>query len=91
MGFENKDDGQEMLLALRDRLGEFGLALYEGKARLIEFGRLAAMTRQRRGERKPVTFAFVGFIHYCGVTRDGRFIVKHKNGRGTPYAKAEGG
>jgi hypothetical protein len=22
--------------------------------------------------------AFLGFTHYCGWTRDGRFIVKHK-------------
>ena len=34
--------------------------------------------RRRRGERKPETFAFLGFTHYCGWTRDGRFIVKHK-------------
>ena len=79
MGFENKDDALNMLLALKERLGSFGLvALHEGKTRLIEFGRFAALTRQRRGERKPDTFAFLGFIHYCGVTRDGRFIVKHK-------------
>lgn len=78
MGFEKKDDAQEMLLALKERLGEFGLALHEGKTRLIEFGRFAALSRQRRGERKPETFAFLGFIHYCGLTRDGRFIVKHK-------------
>ncbi|MER9294796.1 hypothetical protein NKI71_31870 [Mesorhizobium sp. M0510] len=30
------------------------------------------------GERRPETFAFLGFTHYCGRTRDGRFIVKHK-------------
>jgi RNA-directed DNA polymerase len=66
------------LLALKDRLGRFGLALHEDKTRLIEFGRFAAMTRQRRGERRPQTFAFLGFVHYCGRTRDGRFIVKHK-------------
>lgn len=78
MGFENKGDAREMLLALTERLGGFGLALHEGKTRLIEFGRFAALSRQRRGERKPETFAFLGFVHYCGQTRDGRFIVKHK-------------
>ena len=36
------------------------------------------MARQQRGERRPETFAFLGFTHYCGWTRDGRFIVKHK-------------
>jgi RNA-directed DNA polymerase len=78
MGFEKEADAREMLRALRDRLGRFGLALHEDKTRLIEFGRFAALTRQRRGERRPQTFAFLGFVHYCGRTRDGRFIVKHK-------------
>lgn len=78
MGFESKADAQEMLLALKVRLASFGLMLHEGKTRLIEFGRFAAVSRQRRGERRPETFAFLGFTHYCGRTRDGRFIVKHK-------------
>jgi Reverse transcriptase (RNA-dependent DNA polymerase) len=78
MGFENKEDAQEMLLALKARLTSFGLTLHEDKTRLIEFGRFAALSRQRRGERRPETLAFLGFTHYCGRTRDGRFIVKHK-------------
>jgi hypothetical protein len=78
MGFESKADAQEMLLALKARLAGFGLTLHEGKTRLIEFDRFAAFSRQRRGERRPETFAFLGFTHYCGRTRDGRFIVKHK-------------
>jgi RNA-directed DNA polymerase len=48
------------------------------RPRLIEFGRLPALRRQQRSERRPETFAFLGFTHYCGWTRDGRFIVKHK-------------
>jgi RNA-directed DNA polymerase len=78
MGFENETDAREMLQALKERLAKFGLALHEDKTRLIEFGRLPARARQRRGERRPETFAFLGFTHYCGWTRDGRFIVKHK-------------
>lgn len=78
MGFESKADAQEMLLALKVRLASFGLMLHEGKTRLIEFGRFEALSRQRRGERRPETFAFLGFTHYCGRTRDGRFMVKHK-------------
>ncbi|BCH12547.1 hypothetical protein MesoLj131c_68050 (plasmid) [Mesorhizobium sp. 131-3-5] len=67
-----------MLLALKARLAGFGLTLHEDKTRLIEFGRFAALSRQRRGKLRPETFAFLGFTHYCGRTRDGRFIVKHK-------------
>src|SRR5438094_3897381 len=78
MGFEKADDARRMMAALRERLAKFGLAIHEGKTRLIEFGRLPALIRQQRGLRRPETFAFLGFTHYCGWTRDGRFIVKLK-------------
>jgi group II intron reverse transcriptase/maturase len=78
MGFERETDARRMLADLKERLAKFGLLLHENKTRLIEFGRFAALTRQRRGDRRPETFAFLGFTHYCGLTRDGRFIVKHK-------------
>jgi RNA-directed DNA polymerase len=54
------------------------LALHEAKTRLLEFGRLPALARQQRGERRPETFAFLGFAHDCGWTRDGRCIVEHQ-------------
>jgi len=78
MGFESEADARRMLVDLKERLACFGLSLHEDKTRLIEFGRLPALTRRQRGVRRPETFAFLGFIHYCGWTRDGRFIVKHK-------------
>jgi len=78
MGFEHVADARRMLADLKERLAKFGLALHEDKTRLIEFGRLPALARRQRGERRPGTFAFLGFTHYCGWTRDGRFIVKRK-------------
>ena len=78
MGFEKETDAREMLVDLKERLAQFGLLLHEDKTRLIEFGRFAALTRRKRGERRPETFAFLGFTHYCGRTRDGRFILKRK-------------
>jgi hypothetical protein len=42
-----------------ERLAKFGLLLHEDKTRLIAFGRLPAMARQQRGERRPETFAFL--------------------------------
>lgn len=48
------------------------------KTRLIEFGRLTTLKRAKQGRPRPRTFAFLGFTHCCGWTRDGRFIVKHK-------------
>ena len=78
MGFESGADARRMLADLKVRLAKFGLTLHEDKTRLIEFGRLPALARRQRGQRRPGTFAFLGFTHYCGWTRDGRFIVKHK-------------
>ena len=78
MGFQFEADARRMLADLKERLAKFNLALHEGKTRLIEFGRLPALRRERRGERRPETFAFLGFTLYCGKTRDGRFIVKPK-------------
>lgn len=78
MGFEKVPDARQMMADLKERLAKFGLSLHEDKTRLIEFGRLPALRRQQRGERRSETFAFLGFTHYCGWTRDGRFIVKRK-------------
>ena len=78
VGFESGIDARRTLADLKERLAKFGLALHEDKTRLIEFGRFAAVSREKRGERRPETFAFLGFTHYCWRTRDGRFIVKHK-------------
>ena len=91
MGFESEADARRMLSDLKERLAGFGLALHAEKTRLIEFGRLPALTRQRRGERRPATFAFLGFTHYCGWTRDGRFIVKHKTQSNRLTRKLDGG
>ena len=78
MGFQYADDTRRMRADLGERMAKFGLKLHEEKTRLIEFGRLPTLDHARRGERRPKTFAFLGFTHYCGRTRDGRFVVKRK-------------
>jgi group II intron reverse transcriptase/maturase len=78
MGFQYRDDAERMRVALEERLREFCLELHPQKTRLIEFGRLPALRRQRLGQRHPSTFAFLGLTHYCGWTRDGRFVCKRK-------------
>jgi RNA-directed DNA polymerase len=78
MGFQYMNDARSMLASLRERMAKFKLALHEEKTRLIEFGRLPAIDHKRRGQRHPPTFGFLGFTHYCGWTRDGRFVVKRK-------------
>src|SRR3546814_18132299 len=87
MGFEKEADARQMLADLKERLVRFGLLLHEDKTRLIEFGRLPALARRQRDERRSETFAFLGFTHYCGWTRDGRFIVNRKTQSKRPTRK----
>jgi RNA-directed DNA polymerase len=66
MGFQHWADAVRFLEEFKERLAKFGLELHPDKTRLIEFGRYAARDRKQRGEGKPETFNFLGFIHYCG-------------------------
>jgi RNA-directed DNA polymerase len=51
------------------RLGEFELTLHPEKTRLIEFGRRAAVAREKRGLGRPETFNFLGYTLICGKSR----------------------
>jgi RNA-directed DNA polymerase len=75
VGFQTRKDAEQFLSALRERLGQFGLRLHPDKTRLLEFGRYAAQNRQERGQGKPETFQFLGFVHSCGRTKKGEFKV----------------
>src|SRR5215831_13969100 len=75
VGFEHRTEAERFLEEFRERLAKFGLELHADKTRLIEFGRFAARTRQRRGQGKPETFTFLGFTHFCGQLTTGPFIV----------------
>ncbi len=85
--FQHHDDAQSFLAALKTRLADFHLELHPEKTRLLRFGRFAPKDRQRRGEGKPETFDFLGFTHYCGMTKAGRFKVGRKTRRKTKVAK----
>ena len=63
------------------------LSLHPDKTRLIEFGRLAAVNRRRRGLGRPETFTFLGFTFICGKSRPGRFQLQRKTHRDRMRAK----
>src|SRR5471030_2767441 len=81
VGFQHEADARRFLDTMRERLQEFALSLHPEKTRLIEFGRLAAENRKRRGLGKPETFTFLGFIFICSKTRRGKFQIKRKSRR----------
>ena len=63
---------------LPKRLARFSLSVAEEKTKLIRFGRFASRECQRLGTGAPGTFDFLGFTHYCGRSRAGRFKLKRK-------------
>ncbi len=75
VGFAHRAQAEQFLTELKERFQKFGLELHPEKTRLIEFGRFAAENREKRGEGKPETFAFLGFTHICGKKRRGGFKV----------------
>jgi len=76
VGFQYQEDAQRFLADLRERFAKFGLELHPDKTRLIEFGRHAARRRKARGLPKPETFDFLGFTHFCGISKRGRFWLR---------------
>jgi hypothetical protein len=87
LGFQHENDARRFLDAMRARFEEFALQLHPDKTRLIEFGRYAAVDRERRGLGKPETFNFLGFTFICGRSRRGDFLLKRKSRRDRVRAK----
>jgi Retron-type reverse transcriptase len=78
--FEYKEDAEKFYEHLTKRMKNFGLRLEEEKSRLIEFGRYAQAKAEKAG-KKPETFNFLGFTHYCSKGRSGWFRVKRKTSK----------
>jgi group II intron reverse transcriptase/maturase len=78
VGFQYRSDAERFQVELAGRLAKFKLELHPEKTRLIEFGRFALLSRQKRGETgAPETFDFLGFTHICAHSRSmpERFLV----------------
>ena len=76
--FQYESDARRFQSVLPKRLARFSLELAEEKTQLLRFGRFARDACQRRGEGSPGTFDFLGFTHYCGLSRANRFKLKRK-------------
>ena len=72
--FGYKNDAERFVEVLAKRLSKFSLTLEPGKTRLIEFGRFASQNAKAKG-KKPETFYFLGFTHYCTTNRKGNYQV----------------
>jgi RNA-directed DNA polymerase len=90
VGFQYREDAERFWRELRERFEKFNLRLQDDKTRLIEFGRFTAENRKRRGDGKPESFAFLGFLHVCDRTSKGKFIVLRQTLRKRMQAKLKG-
>ncbi|MEW6505905.1 MAG: reverse transcriptase domain-containing protein [Chloroflexota bacterium] len=79
--FQYEHEAEQFYTALIKRLGKFNLEVAQDKTRIIAFGRNAASHKLQNGGRKPDTFDFLGFTHYCSKSRKGWFRVKRKTSR----------
>ena len=71
--FEFKEDMRRVMEVLPKRLGKFGLRMNEQKTRVKRFNPPRATSGP-----KTDTIDFLGFTHYWGRSRKGRWVVKRK-------------
>jgi len=70
-------DARNIKQALQERFTKFGLELHPAKTKASSFGRYERENAKRQ-KRKANTFDFLGFTHFCGKSRKGKFIVGRK-------------
>lgn len=67
--FQYENEAKQVYELLIERLAKFGLEMEQEKTRILPFGRF-------KGTKE--TFDFLGFMHYNGITRTGKYTVGHK-------------
>jgi group II intron reverse transcriptase/maturase len=75
-----QDDARRVEQVLHERFAKFELELHPEKTRTISFGRYER-ENVRRQQRRANTFDFLGFTHFCGKSRRGKFIVGRQTSR----------
>lgn len=78
IGFEIKEEAQQVWKMLRERLEKFSLILHPDKTRLIPFRRPPL---NHKGGKGPGTFDFLGFTLYWKRSRNNRWMMACKTMR----------
>jgi hypothetical protein len=74
--FAQEHDARRVMAVLPRRLGKFGLNLHPEKTRLIYFRQPSLFAKP--GDSKPETFELLGFKHFWGKSRKGKWILMLK-------------
>jgi len=81
LAFASEADARRVLEVLPKRFGRFGLTLHPVKTRLVDF-RPPGPTRDGDGRsQRERSFDLLGFTHYWGRSRKGRWVVQRKTAR----------
>lgn len=75
--FQYEGDAKRFHREMVVRLAEFALEVEPSKTAILRFGS-TALRYKARGICKARTFSFLGFTHYVGRSRSGRFVVGRK-------------
>jgi RNA-directed DNA polymerase len=81
LGFEKREDAEKVYRVLFKRFDKYGLSLHPEKTRMVPFGRPAETSDALGAGPRPGTFDFLGFTHYWGQSRTGRWIIRRKTMR----------
>lgn len=81
LGFEKKEDAEKVYRVLFKRFEKYGLSLHPEKTRLVPFGCPKETKDDQDNGPKPETFDFLGFTHYWGKNRQGRWVIRRKTMR----------
>ncbi len=82
MVFTEEEDARRVRDVAPKRFEKYGLRLHPEKTRLVRFRRPGTgEPEEERGSGSRGTFDFLGFTHYWGKTKVGRWMVKRKTAR----------
>lgn len=87
--FQYKNEASNFYWLLINRLKKFNLEVEKSKTKIIMFGRFAEENSKKEGKSRAETFDFLGFTHYCGKSRNGKFRVKRKTSKKKFRAKVK--
>jgi group II intron reverse transcriptase/maturase len=79
--FECEEEANRYLSEMTERLAAFDLEIEPSKTACLRFGNRANRDRRKDDNDKPTTFNFLGFTHFVGKSRRGKFLVGRKTER----------
>ena len=79
--FANEQDARRVFEVLPKRFERFGLELHPEKTRLVKFRRPDSDDDGDDGPRGPTSFDLLGFTHYWGKSRSGKWTIKRKTAK----------